>query len=250
MTKFFTLPKNPERVGLIGHVICDYPDKSLCQKTLKIMKKYGVALSELQVPCSEPIADGPLFMKANHEALKKGFRVQDTFDWLTVEPSMPKVIMTYANIIFKFGTEKFVEASAQKGCKGFIVPDLPVELAGDFLKVCKKHGVVWIPIVTPNMTDSRMTEVLEAGGGFVYAVARAGVTGKTTALNHDISSYLEKIRSKTDLPIGVGFGISKKSDLELLNGMADYAIVGSAAMRALLEGGEQSLEDFWQAMSS
>lgn len=240
------LERRDEDIGLIGHVIGGYPDKKTCLDSLGVMTSSGVSLAEVQIPFSEPIADGPLFMQANHEALASGVTVEDSF--LVVKSfanEIPLVVMTYANIVYAMGERQFIESVAKNGARGIIIPDWPVEIAQELLKACKDYGVSWIPIIPPNASQDRMRLLLDHGGGFVYAVARAGVTGQKSEFTDDLASRLREIREHSDLPIAVGFGVSSAEDVKQLKPIADYAIVGSAAMRALKAGGVAELKSFW-----
>lgn len=238
-------------IGLIGHTIINYPSPEECEKAIAIMVEAGVDLIELQIPFSEPVADGPLFLKANHEALEAGVSVAQCFNFMhriSKKYNIPFVFMTYVNILYKKGFENFVQAAAAAGAKGLIVPDLPVEMATDYLAACTKYAVAAIGLIPPNVTGARLQKIAEAAQGFIYAVARAGVTGSKTEMNKELIAFVERIRHHSELPIAVGFGIATAADIEFLKPHVDYAIVGSQALRVLKEKGLSELRRFWHEL--
>lgn len=238
-------------IGLIGHTIVNYPTEKDAQEAVAIMVEEGVDLIELQIPFSEPVADGPLFMEANHEAIAAGVTVTQCFDFMrkvSQQYPTPFVFMSYANIIYKKGFENFVKSATAAGAKGAIVPDLPLENAAEYLAVCQQQNFAAIQIVPPNTDDKRIQLLTHAAHGFIYAVARSGVTGAKTAFNHQLIDFIQRIRSCTELPIAIGFGISSAEDVRFLKPYADYAIVGSQALRILKEQGLDRYRQFWHEL--
>lgn len=244
--------KKSNQIGLIGHTIIDYPDHQSALAVIDKLVANQVDLIELQIPFSEPIADGPVFTKANHQAILNGVTLKNCFDFMatvTQKYTIPFVFMTYANIIFKLGFENFVQKSKAAGASGAIVPDLPLDVAKDYLAVCQANDFAAIPVVSPNISDQRLSEIAPLFDGFIYAVARAGVTGHKTEFGDALFHYLNRLRNHSNLPIAVGFGIASGEDLNLLRGKADYAVVGTQTLRAFEQEGIAGVEKLWQALS-
>jgi len=154
--------------------------------------------------------------------------------------------MTYFNIIFKFGVEKFVKKSAEIGVAGIILPDLPLEEAGEFLRACEKFAVAPIFLFTPNMSEKRMREISAAAAGFIYCQSRTGVTGTRTKFDDAEKKYIARCRRNTNLPLAMGFGIQKKSDVDFLKNKVDIAICCTAAVKILKKNGPQKMGEFLQ----
>jgi tryptophan synthase alpha chain len=236
---------------LMTHVVCGYPSFEDNWRELEIMAEFDVDMVELQFPFSEPSADGPLFVKANQEAISSGIRPTDCFDFMRkVSAHFPfKVLMMgYYNTAFKMGAETFVSKLANAGGCGYILPDLPVEEAGELHELSSVKGLAPIVLMTPTNTEARLEILGHASRGFIYAVARKGVTGGQTEMGDDLDDFIARCRAHTDLPIGVGFGVSKKSDLDFLRGKTEIAIIGTAALKAWEEGGEKALRDFFRGL--
>lgn len=239
--------KSENQIGLMTHVVIGYPDLETTEKMVLEMDKNGADLIELQIPFSDPIADGSVIMKACQDALENGVRVEDAFqlaEKLQGQVNAPLLFMTYANIVFNYGYENFCQRAASVGIQGLIVPDIPPEEAEDFLVACEKNKLAPIFIMAPTSTDERLQKIAEAAKGFVYCVARTGVTGAATDFGSELGEFLNKCRNFTDLPLGVGFGISKKEDVDFLKGKADFAIVGSQAIRILEKDGVDAVGRF------
>lgn len=238
-------------IGLIGHCIIGYPSFEKCREAIAVMVEEGVELIELQIPFSEPVADGPLFTAANHKALAAGVTVEKCFDFMrsvSQQFKIPFVFMTYTNILYKKGFANFVQQAVTAGAKGAIIPDLPLEDAKEYLTACKKYQFAPIQVIPPNITAERLPKLTRAAKGFIYAVARAGVTGKKTQFSETLSKFIQQLRHYSDLPIAVGFGITSAEDIEFLKPYADYAIIGSQALRILEEQGLSGLRAFWQGL--
>lgn len=236
---------------LMTHVVCGYPSFEDNWRELEIMAEFGVDMVELQFPFSEPSADGPLFVKANQEAVSSGVRPADCFEFMRkVSDHFPfKVLMMgYYNTAFKMGHESFIkQLSAAGGC-GYILPDLPVEEAGELHQLSQAKELAPIALMTPTNTDARLKILGAAAEGFIYAVARKGVTGGQTEMGDDLKAFIGHCRQHSDLPIAVGFGVSQKADLDFLRGKADIAIIGTAALKAWEDGGEDSFRAFFSGL--
>ena len=238
---------------LMTHVVCGYPSFEDNWRELEIMAEFGVDMVELQFPFSEPSADGPLFVKANQQAVADGVRPADCFEFMRkVSEHFPfKVLMMgYYNTAFKMGHASFIkQLSAAGGC-GYILPDLPVEEAGELHELSKPGELAPIVLMTPTNTDARLKILGAAAEGFIYAVARKGVTGGQTEMGDDLKAFIAHCKKHTNLPIAVGFGVSQKADLDFLRGKADIAIIGTAALKAWEVGGEDSLRAFFSGLLS
>lgn len=241
--------KYPHGIGLIGHTIIDYPNKKDARKIIEILVANQVDLIELQIPFSEPIADGPVFAKANHTAIANGVTLDHCFDFMaemTQLYSIPFVFMTYANILYKKGFDQFVAQAASAGAVGAIVPDLPLDIAEDYVAACHQYNFSPISVVSPNISKKRLQTLSAYFDGFIYAVARAGVTGTKTEFDQAITDYLNELRKCSSLPIAVGFGVSSVDDLLFLKGKADYAVMGTQTIRAYEQNGIAGVQSLWE----
>ena len=245
---FIAERKQSKDLLVMAHVVCGYPSFAENLQELEIMAEAGVDLVELQFPFSEPSADGPLFVRANEQSLKAGTSVDQCFDFMRqVSARFPfKVLMMgYYNTVFKMGEDVFVQRLKDAGGVGYILPDLPVEEAGNLHALSAQAGIEPIILMTPTSSDKRLAQLGAASRGMVYAVARKGVTGSKTNMGDDVLALIDRCRQYTDVPIGVGFGISSKADMDFLRGSADLAIVGTAALKTWEQSGAQGLRDFF-----
>lgn len=225
---------------LMTHLVLGYPSFDDSFEIIREMVASGVDLIELQVPFSDPIADGPVILRANQRALERGATVQEclelaeraakTFD-------IPFLIMTYYNILFKYGTERFVHEMAGRGLQGAIVPDLPPEEGNAYLQAMEDHGLAPILIFSPTTTSERMAYLASFAKGFVYCVARKGVTGQDTRFSDELGDYLSRCREATPLPLALGFGVKQKEDIDFLKGKADIAVIGTQTIRIVEDQG-------------
>ncbi len=232
---------------LMTHIVIGYPSLEASFDIVKQMVEAGVDLMELQIPFSEPIADGPVILKANADALATGITVEECLDFarkVTEAFDIPFLVMTYYNILYKYGVEKFAAAMEARGLRGAIVPDLPPEEGTEYLTAMEKHHQAPIFIFAPNSSADRMKMLAENGKGFIYCVARKGVTGQQTDFTRDLDAYLARCRQATDLPLALGFGVSSKEDIDSLKGKADIAVVGSQAIRVMETEGVDAVGDF------
>lgn len=241
-------------IGVMGHVIANYPNPLLARKLIDVMVAEGVRMIEIQIPFSEPMADGPTFMVANHAAVKAGVRFKDALDLMREVsekyPQIPFLFMSYANVIFNQGYEVFVEKAKAAGARGAIIPDLPFEMATDYLSACEKHGFANVVVIPPNIEDARLADLCRVASGLVYAVARAGVTGSKSVLGPELDKFLARIRAHTRLPVAVGFGIQNRDDVLALQGRADIAVIGSQGLRVVEESGLEGATVFWRSVGS
>ncbi|MDH5299696.1 MAG: tryptophan synthase subunit alpha [Desulfobulbaceae bacterium] len=232
---------------LMTHLVLGYPSFEVNRQVIRQMVENGVDVIELQIPFSEPMADGPVILKANQEAIAAGTRVRQCFEFaaeMTATYSIPFLFMTYYNILFKYGEEAFFKKAKEIGIKGFIVPDLPPEEGETYLALANKYQMAPIQIFAPTSTEERMRQLAANGAGCIYCVARKGVTGKKSSFDEEFSAYMARCRAATDLPLAVGFGIADKSDVEILTGKADIAVIGTATIRLVEEKGPEAVGPF------
>lgn len=236
---------------LMTHVVLGYPsfDKSL--EIVASMVEAGVELMELQIPFSEPVADGPVILKANQEALQSGATVERclTFaEQVAKRFEIPFLFMSYYNVLHKFGVERFVQRMAELNIRGSIVPDLPPEEGAEYQRASLERGVCPIYIFSPTTSDERLRYLNGFARGFIYCVARRGVTGKRTEFSDELSQYLARCRRATDLPLAVGFGVKGRDDVEFLRGRADIAVIGSETIRLVEERGASAVAPFIRSL--
>ncbi len=233
---------------LMTHLVLGYPSFATNREVIRQMADNGVDCIELQIPFSEPMADGPVILKANQDALAAGVRVRDCLEFaaemVAAHPRVNFLFMTYYNIVFRHGEEAFLEHAARIGIRGTIIPDLPPEEGADLHRRSSELGLAPIMFFTPTSTDSRMREVADQGQGFIYVVARRGVTGAPTEMDAGLAEYLGRCRRATDLPLAVGFGISRREDVAMLTGRADMAVIGTATIRLVDEQGPSAVGPF------
>lgn len=237
---------------LMTHIVIGYPNLDASYRIVKEMVEAGVDLMELQIPFSEPIADGPVILRANQEALAGGVTVRDCFEFaerVSAEFPIPFLFMTYYNILFKYGVDAFADRMAGIGGRGAIVPDLPPEEARDYLAAMKRNSLSPIFIFAPNSSDKRMRLISDHGEGFIYCVARKGVTGQQTDFSADLDASLARCRRATTLPLAVGFGVKGRDDVAFLKGKADIAVVGSQTIRVVDEQGVGAIGEFIRGLN-
>jgi tryptophan synthase alpha chain len=229
-----------QRKGLMTHVVVGYPTLDSTLPLLVAMDEAGVDFIELQIPFSDPLADGPTIQSACEAAIAGGTRVRDAFAiaaQAAAKVQAPLLFMAYANTVYRYGVEAFCRDAAQAGISGTIVPDLPAEAAEHegYLDACRRHGLHNIVTLAPTSTDERMTKNATVASGFVYCMSRRGVTGTQLGLAPDLQAYLQRVRGHLSVPMAVGFGISDRSRLEQVLPYCDIATVGSALIDRLGE---------------
>jgi tryptophan synthase alpha chain len=229
------------------HIVIGYPTLEGSLEIVRTMVEAGVDLMELQIPFSEPIADGPVILKANQAALANGVTVDQCLDFgrrVARRFPIPFLYMTYCNILFKHGVERFAEGMQAAGLKGAIVPDLPPEEAADYLDAMRRNRLSPIFIYAPTSSDARMNTIARVADGFVYCVARKGVTGDKTAFSQQIGDNLARCWTATHLPLALGFGVKDKADVDFLTGKADIAVIGSQTLRIVENHGVDAVGRF------
>ena len=221
--------------AFIPFITCGDPDLETTAAAVREMVKNGADLIELGIPFSDPTAEGPVIQGANIRALKGGVKTDKVFGLvreLRTDVTVPMVFMTYANVVFSYGAEKFISTCAEIGIDGLILPDIPFEEKEEFLPLCKKYGVDLISLIAPT-SENRIGMIAKEADGFIYLVSSLGVTGERSEIKTDLSSIVKIIRDNTNVPCAIGFGISTPEQAKSMADISDGAIVGSAIIKLL-----------------
>ena len=240
-----------KEILLMTHIVLGYPSFDDSFRIIEAMVEAGVDLMELQIPFSEPTADGPVIVRANQAALEGGATLKDCFylvEKVAHTFDIPFLIMSYYNILFRYGVRRFVTDMSQGGLRGSIIPDLPPEEGQEYLDAMQKHDLAPILIFSPTTSLDRMRYISTFGKGFIYCVARKGVTGSNTRFSEGLATYLTKCRESTSLPLALGFGIKEKSDIDFLKAKADIAVIGSQTIRIMEQQGVDSVGNFIRSL--
>jgi tryptophan synthase alpha chain len=247
------LRKRLEEKGilLMTHIVLGYPSFADCERIVAGMVAAGVDLMELQIPFSEPIADGPVILHANQKALAAGTTVKECLDFaarVARAHDIPFLIMSYYNILHRHGVNEFVQGMAERGLRGAIVPDLPPEEGREYLDAMARQALDPIFIFSPTSSDERLRYLGSLAKGFVYCVARRGVTGAKTDFSEDLGAYLGRCRRATGLPLAVGFGLKSKADVDFLRGKAEIAVIGTQTIRLIESDGVEAVGEFIRSL--
>jgi tryptophan synthase alpha chain len=216
--------------AFIAFITCGDPDLETTAKVVAEAVANGADLIELGIPFSDPTAEGPVIQNASLRALNGGVTTDKIFDLVRLlrkDIDVPMVFMTYANVIFSYGAERFISTCKEIGIDGLILPDLPFEEKEEFLPYCRKYGVNLISLIAPT-SQNRIAMIAGAAEGFIYLVSSLGVTGVRSEINTDLNSIVQVIRENTDVPCAIGFGISTPDQAKKMADLSDGAIVGSA----------------------
>lgn len=232
------------RKAFIPFITCGDPDLETTKKILMAAADNGADLIELGIPFSDPTAEGPVIQGANLRALEGGVTTDKIFDMvreIRKDIKQPLVFMTYANVVFSYGTERFLATCEEIGMDGLILPDIPFEEKADFDGVCKAHGIDLISLIAPTSAN-RIGMIAKEANGFVYVVSSLGVTGTRSEITTDIDSIVKVIRENTDVPCAIGFGISTPEQAKTMAEKADGAIIGSAIIKIMAKYGKEAPE--------
>ena len=228
----------------IPFITCGDPDLETTGKVIRAAVANGAGLIELGIPFSDPTAEGPVIQGANLRALSGGVTTDKIFDFvrdLRKDVEIPLVFMTYANVVFSYGAERFLKNCSELGIDGIILPDVPFEEKGEFGELCRTYGVALISMIAPT-SENRIAMIAEEAEGFLYIVSSLGVTGVRSEIKTDLSSILKVVREHTDVPCAIGFGISTPEQAEKMARIADGVIVGSAIIKLLAAHGKDAAE--------
>jgi tryptophan synthase alpha chain len=242
---------NEKEILLMTHIVVGYPSFEDSFRIIEAMVGAGVDLVELQIPFSEPIADGPVILRANQKALDGGATVQDCLNFVqevTQAFDIPFIIMSYYNILFRYSVDRFIFAMAKKNVRGIIIPDLPPEEGEEYLESMRKGNLSPIFLFSPTTSDNRMKYLDSLGRGFTYCVARKGTTGQDTSFSDELAGFLARCRKATNLPLALGFGVKEKKHIDYLKGKADIAVIGSQTIRIVEKEGIPSVARFVRSL--
>ena len=228
--------------AFIAFITCGDPNLATTAEAVKEAVRNGADLIELGIPFSDPTAEGPVIQGANIRALKGGVTTDKIFDFvreLRKEVTVPMVFMTYANVVFSYGSEKFIAICKEIGMDGLILPDVPFEEKEEFQSICDRYDIDFISLIAPT-SENRIAMIAKEAKGFLYIVSSLGVTGTRTEIKTDLSSIMEVVRRNTDVPCAIGFGISTPEQAKKMAGLSDGAIVGSAIIKLLEKYGTEA----------
>ena len=228
--------------AFIAFITCGDPDLATTAEAVRAAAANGADLIELGIPFSDPTAEGPIIQGANIRALKGGVTTDKIFAFvreLRRDMDVPMVFMTYANVVFSYGAEKFISACRDIGIDGLILPDLPFEEKEEFLPLCRQYGVDLISLIAPT-SENRIAMIAKEAEGFLYIVSSLGVTGTRSEITTDLDSIVRVVRQNTDIPCAIGFGISTPEQAGKMARIADGVIVGSAIVKLLEKYGKEA----------
>ena len=241
--------------AFIPFITCGDPDLATTAACVRAMQEAGADLIELGIPFSDPTAEGPVIQEANERALAAGCTTDKIFDMvrdLRKDVTVPLVFMTYANVVFSYGSDEFLSRCAEIGIDGLILPDVPFEEKEDFAPICQKYGIDLISMIAPT-SENRIAMIAREATGFIYVVSSLGVTGMRSSITTDIPSLVKIVRENTSTPCAVGFGISTPEQAAKMAGDSDGAIVGSAIVKIIATHGTNAagpVGDFVREMAA
>lgn len=227
--------------AFIPFITCGDPSLEISEQLVYAMAEAGADLIELGIPFSDPTAEGPVIESADLRALAGGVTTDKVFDMVRrvrKNTDIPLVFMTYANVAYSYGTEKFIKTAAEIGIDGLIFPDIPFEEKAEFDPVCKQYGLDLISLIAPTSHD-RIRNIAREASGFVYCVSSLGVTGVRREITTDIGGMIRLVKAEQDIPCAVGFGISTPEQAAEMAKLSDGVIVGSAIVKMCEEYGEE-----------
>jgi tryptophan synthase alpha chain len=232
--------RDAKRSGLVTYITAGDPSLAKTKGILRALDRAGADVIEVGVPFSDPLADGPVIQRATERALAAGTTLAGVLDLVAgvrAELSAGIVIFSYANPILRLGAERFADRAREAGVDGVLVLDLPIEEAGDFRNLLGSRGIDTILLLSPTTSDERLRKAAALGSGFLYAISRLGVTGVRDQLAEGAEDMVARIRTVSDLPLAIGFGISKPEHVRTITRWADAAVVGSALVNVIAEAG-------------
>lgn len=228
--------------AFIAFITCGDPDLETTAAAVRAAVENGADLIELGIPFSDPTAEGSVIQGANLRALSGGITTDKVFDFVREirrDVSVPMVFMTYANVVFSYGSERFISTCKEIGIDGLILPDIPFEEKDEFQPICKKHGVDLISLIAPT-SQNRIAMIAKEAEGFLYIVSSLGVTGTRSEIETDLGEMIKLVRENANIPCAIGFGISTPEQAKQMADIADGAIVGSAIVKLLEKHGKDA----------
>lgn len=238
--------------AFIGFVTAGDPDLQVSEQIMLNMAKGGCDLIEIGIPFSDPIAEGPVIQEANLRSLSQGTTTDKVFDLtkkVSAQTDVPLVYMTYLNVLFKYGYDRFLQKAKDAGISGVIIPDLPYEEKDEVQSVAEHYGIDVISLIAPTSED-RIKMIAKDARGFVYTVSSLGVTGTREEIKTDLESITKAIREVTDTPVAIGFGINTPEQAKKYYHIADGIIVGSAIVKIVAEYGQNAPEKVYEYVKS
>lgn len=233
----FAAGRESHRALFIAYVTAGYPTRAETVPILLALEEGGADVIEIGVPFSDPMADGATIQHANQVALEQDVSYADCLDFVRTARARgleaPVVFMGYYNPLLSYGEERAVADARAAGADGFIVVDLPPDEAGNFIAACRRHDMSFVPLVAPTTRDERIPLLAGAADAFLYAVSVLGTTGDKSVSTDELPAFLGRIRERSDLPLAVGFGISRREHVVAVGRVADAAVVGSAIIGAI-----------------
>ena len=228
--------------AFIAFITCGDPDLETTAACVRAAVKGGADLIELGIPFSDPTAEGPVIQAANARALAGGVTTDKIFDLvkeLRRDVKVPMVFMTYANVVYSYGVERFCDRCVETGIDGMILPDVPFEEKEEFAPACRERGLSFVSLIAPT-SEHRIAMIAREAEGFLYIVSSLGVTGVRSEITTDIGAMVKLVRENTKIPCAVGFGISTPEQAGKMAKLSDGAIVGSAIVRLIHESGHKA----------
>ena len=228
--------------AFIAFITCGDPDLETTAAVVRAAAENGADLIELGIPFSDPTAEGPVIQGANLRALQGGVTTDKIFDLvreLREDVSIPMVFMTYANVVYSYGAERFIRTCREIGIDGLILPDVPFEEKEEFLPLCHRYGVDLVSLIAPT-SENRIADIAAEAEGFLYIVSSLGVTGTRSEITTDLASIVSVVRRHSKIPCAVGFGISTPEQARKMADVSDGAIVGSAIIKILEQYGRDA----------
>ena len=228
--------------AFIAFITCGDPDLETTAAVVRAAAENGADLIELGIPFSDPTAEGPVIQGANLRALQGGVTTDKIFDLvreLREDVSIPMVFMTYANVVYSYGAERFIRTCREIGIDGLILPDVPFEEKEEFLPLCHQYGVDLVSLIAPT-SENRIADIAAEAEGFLYIVSSLGVTGTRSEITTDLASIVSVVRRHSKIPCAVGFGISTPEQARKMADVSDGAIVGSAIIKILEKYGRDA----------
>ncbi|MCI7812603.1 MAG: tryptophan synthase subunit alpha [Lachnospiraceae bacterium] len=226
--------------AFIPFLTCGDPSLEVTEQLVYAMERAGADLIELGIPFSDPTAEGPVIQEASNRALKGGVTTDGIFEMvkkIREKTQIPMVFMTYANVVFSYGIERFIKKAAELGMDGLILPDVPFEEKEEFDCVCRAYGLDLISLIAPT-SHERIRMIAEQAHGFVYCVSSLGVTGVRSKITTDVGAMVRLVKETKEIPCAVGFGISTPEQAKKMTEVSDGAIVGSAIVKLCGQYGE------------
>lgn len=229
--------------AFIPFITCGDPDLETTGKLVRAMAEAGADLIELGIPFSDPTAEGPVIQGADLRALSAGTTTDKVFDLvaeLRKDVTIPMVFMTYANVVYSYGAERFIKKAAELGMDGLILPDIPFEEKDEFAPLCHQYGLDLVSLIAPT-SEQRVARIAKEAEGFLYIVSSLGVTGVRNEITTDIGAMVKLVRDSSNVPCAVGFGISTPEQAAKMASLADGAIVGSAIVKLIAKHGRDAV---------